>query len=98
MFKVIVDEELIHLIPQFIANRIVDIDSMILAAEDWDFIKIKHINHNIRGIAISYGFVHLESLSRRLSENIENLETIVLILNEMKYYINNVDYSADLDS
>lgn len=86
------DPDLADLIPDFLNNRrrdMTDIDTAI-ARSDFEF--IRRTAHTLKGICRPYGFIYLETLSKRLevAGQQENLAEIKNIGAEMAEYLDRV--------
>ena len=86
------DPDLEDLIPSFMQNRINELADIAGAQERGDFEFIRRIAHTWKGICRPYGFVHLETLSRRLegAGEREDATEVKAILDEMRDYLANV--------
>ena len=86
------DVDLEDLIPDFVVNRRADLGLLEEAMTKQNFDFIKSLGHTLKGISRPYGFVYLESLSKRLEAAGEqqDLNQIQSLFDEIKYYLDNV--------
>lgn len=54
--KVLIDSELVDLIPNFIENRKIEIQEVFNSISDENFIRLKEIGHNMRGVSGAFGY------------------------------------------
>jgi HPt (histidine-containing phosphotransfer) domain-containing protein len=86
------DPDLEDLIPSFMENRKNELLDMENALGSRDFELIRRIAHTWKGISRPYGFVHLETLSKKLeaSGESESHEGVGQVLAEIRDYLANV--------
>jgi HPt (histidine-containing phosphotransfer) domain-containing protein len=86
------DPDLQDLIPSFMQNRKNELVEIEVALAKSDFESIRRLAHTWKGICRPYGFIHLETLSRRLEKSgeIENLTEAKAIASEIRAYLENV--------
>lgn len=63
-----VDPDLEDLIPSFIANRQIDIQTIASALNLEDFITLRRVGHNLRGAGAAFGFDRVSDMGARLEE------------------------------
>lgn len=97
MFNVKIHTDLIELAPQFIENRRRELLAMLEANEQGDSDKLRRINHDIRGVSLSYGFVGLHVLSHALVDKYTDKLTCSYLIKDMLHYLDNVVISEDKD-
>ena len=86
------ESDLEDLIPDFMNNRRTDLSQIQNAMTNKDFVFIKRLGHTLKGISRPYGFIYLETISKRLEEAGEHqdLNQVQTLFDEMKYYLDNV--------
>lgn len=86
------DPDLADLIPDFLNNRRRDMADIETAVARADFEFIRRTAHTLKGICRPYGFIYLETLSKRLevAGQQENLAEIKNIAAEMAQYLDRV--------
>lgn len=90
---IVVDPELMGLLPEYLENRKHDLETLRGAVERRDFRTVQDIGHKIRGHATSYGFKPLSNICAMLERAAadKKLEIIVSLLNEYRDYIEKID-------
>ncbi|HOK05676.1 MAG TPA: Hpt domain-containing protein [Syntrophales bacterium] len=66
--RVVVDEDLWDLIPNYLANRRRDVEAIGEALAAGDFEKIRGIGHKMKGSGGGYGFDEITSIGRGMEE------------------------------
>lgn len=86
------DPDLADLIPDFLNNRRRDMTDVNAAIARSDFEFIRRTAHTLKGICRPYGFIYLETLSKRLevAGQQENLAEVKNIAAEMAEYLDRV--------
>lgn len=86
------DPDLADLIPDFLNNRRNDMTEIESAISRTDFEFIRRTAHTLKGICRPYGFIYLETLSKRLevAGQDENLAEVKNIAAEMSEYLDRV--------
>ena len=86
------EADLEDLIPDFMNNRRADLAQIQEAMTNKDFTFIKRLGHTLKGISRPYGFVYLETLSKRLEQagESQDLNQVQALYDEIKYYLDNV--------
>jgi HPt (histidine-containing phosphotransfer) domain-containing protein len=86
------DPDLEDLIPSFMQNRKNELAEMESSLGQGDFDLIRRTAHTWKGISRPYGFVHLETLSKRLEVcgESESREDVDQVLSEIRDYLANV--------
>jgi HPt (histidine-containing phosphotransfer) domain-containing protein len=86
------DPDLADLIPDFLNNRRRDMADIETAIARGDFEFIRRSAHTLKGICRPYGFIYLETLSKRLevAGQQENMEDVKNIAVEMAEYLDKV--------
>lgn len=89
--KIYVDDFIVDLIPNFIKNKLKDLELLGAAIEKKDSDIIKKIGHNWKGVCASYGFDSLAEVGSQLeilAENADFSKIKVLVENLPKYLEN----------
>ena len=83
---------LMDLIPDYLANRRKEVETLDLAIKSHDFDTIQTVGHKLKGNAGSYGFDELTRLGNILEEagKSRDLHTAERSLTEYADYLNNV--------
>ena len=81
------DPDLADLIPDFLNNRRRDMADIKTSIEKNDFEFVRRTAHTLKGICRPYGFIYLETLSKRLEvagqqESMADIETVAAEMNE----------------
>lgn len=86
------DPDLADLIPDFLNNRRRDMADIEIAISRNDFEFIRRTAHTLKGICRPYGFVYLETLSKRLevAGQAENIGDVKNVASEMAQYLERV--------
>ena len=86
------DPDLADLIPDFLNNRRRDMTDINTAISRSDFEFIRRSAHTLKGICRPYGFIYLETLSKRLevAGQDESLAEIKNVAAEMAEYLDRV--------
>lgn len=86
------DPDLADLIPDFLNNRRRDMIDINTAVSRSDFEFIRRSAHTLKGICRPYGFIYLETLSKRLevAGQQEDLAEVKNIAAEMAVYLDRV--------
>lgn len=63
-----VDADLEELIPSFIANRRIDIQTIGNALDLDDFLTLRRVGHNLRGAGAAFGFDRVSAIGAQLEE------------------------------
>lgn len=86
------DPDLADLIPEFLNNRRHDMADIEKAVARNDFEFIRRTAHTLKGICRPYGFIYLETLSKRLevAGQQENMSDVKTIAGEMNEYLDRV--------
>jgi HPt (histidine-containing phosphotransfer) domain-containing protein len=86
------ESDLQDLIPDFMNNRRNDLAQIEVALNNKDFLFIKRLGHTLKGIARPYGFVYLETLSKKLETagETQDMNQLQAIYDEIKFYLENV--------
>ncbi|MEO0293076.1 MAG: Hpt domain-containing protein [candidate division WOR-3 bacterium] len=98
--KVYVPEYAMKLIPNFIENRERDIKTIESSLEKEDFKTIERIGHSIKGSGATYGFEKLSEVGGVIEESARNKDIVKIknSLEEMKNYLDNVEFVSDQQS
>jgi len=91
------DPEIADLVPTFMQNRRVDLETLRDALLRKDFETIRRVAHTLKGICSPYGFAQLEMLAKRLEGAgiREELKEATDVLNEMQDFVENVQIIYD---
>lgn len=86
------DRDLEDLIPSFLENRKRELAEMVAALARSDYEIVRRMAHTWKGICRPYGFVHLETLSKKLevAGEAENAEEAKSILQQIDEYLSRV--------
>lgn len=84
-----IDPELKDLIPEYLANRNKDIDSITVALQNGDYTLIKTLGHSMRGSGGGYGFDAITDIGGALEQAAKekNLRKIQKYVAELKNYL-----------
>lgn len=89
------DPDIRDLAPQFLNNRIKELSTFELAVEANEFDAIKKLAHTWKGISRPYGFIYLETLSKKIESAAQRMPPdkvqIVKILKVLHSYFNRVN-------
>lgn len=94
--RILVDEFLVDLIPNFIKNKIADLAILKTAIDNEDFDAIKKIGHNWKGVCSSYGFKYLGETGKQfefLAEN-HDIASLRLLVDSLPEYLKNVQIES----
>jgi len=93
-----IDSAIKNLIPSFLENRQLELDSVKRAILEANYEKLYQIGHNLRGVAGSFGFFDLAKLGDLLESSGErkDLHIAEQALRSMTVYLNEVqiEYSS----
>ena len=67
-FTVVVRKDLAALVPQFLANRQLELTALTSALEHSDFVILKRIAHRMKGLGNSYGFSRITNLGIQIED------------------------------
>src|SRR3954466_57935 len=67
-FTVVVRKDLAALVPQFLANRQLELAALRTALERSDFAVLKRIAHRMKGLGNSYGFNRITNLGVQIED------------------------------
>lgn len=87
-----INNELKDLIPNFLKNRSIQINSLKEATIHSNFENIKFLSHSLKGTAGSYGFDYMSLLAKKIelatiNKSLEQIETLLL---ELEQHFNNM--------
>lgn len=86
------DPDLADLIPDFLNNHRRDMADIETAIARNDFEFIRRTAHTLKGICRPYGFIYLETLSKRMevAGQQENIDDVKNVASEMAQYLDRV--------
>lgn len=92
--KIVLDENLLPLIPEYLQNRKEDIRKIKKALDNKDFNKIEDLGHKMKGSGKCYGFAKISTLGRQieLSAREKRTREIERSLGQMQDYLFNLHY------
>ncbi|OOM77751.1 hypothetical protein CLPUN_21860 [Clostridium puniceum] len=87
-----VSSELKDLLPNFLKNRAIEINSLKEATITSNFETIKFLSHSLKGTAGGYGFDYMSLLAKKieLATMNKSLEEIEALIFELEYHFNNM--------
>lgn len=88
-----IDRDLEDLIPGFLENRIKDVESLRSAATANDYIALKHIGHNLKGVGGGYGFSRITDLGADIeaAAKVNDIKTINELIDSYADYLGRVE-------
>ncbi|MGI6091672.1 MAG: Hpt domain-containing protein [Veillonellaceae bacterium] len=95
--RVLIDQELAHLIPGFLANRSNDIIQLTTALQQGDFEKIAVIGHTLKGIGGGYGFPVITDLGTAIQQaaKTHDSQKASELVSELKAYLESVEIAYE---
>lgn len=91
--RVLIDQELAHLIPGFLENRNNDLIQLTTALQQGDFEKLAVIGHTLKGIGGGYGFPMITDLGAAIQQaaKVQDAQKASQLVAELKAYLENVE-------
>ena len=91
--KVLIDQELAHLITGFLENRTRDIIQLTTALEQNDFENLAVIGHTLKGIGGGYGFSMITDLGAAIQQAAKGHDSqkVSELIAELKAYLENIE-------
>jgi HPt (histidine-containing phosphotransfer) domain-containing protein len=68
-YAVTVPKDLEDLVPNFLANRAKEIDSLRAAIAKGDMAQLKALGHRMKGVGVSYGFDRVSELGKEFEDH-----------------------------
>jgi CheY-like chemotaxis protein len=92
--KIILDEAILPLIPEYLQNRKDDVRKIKEALDNKDFNKIEDLGHKMKGSGKCYGFEKISTLGHRIERSARERKTreIERSLDQMQDYLFNLHY------
>ncbi len=92
-FTVLIDEDLEAIVPNFLANREKDIQSITQSLEAGDFEAIRIIGHGMRGSGAGYGFDGISRMGEEIEAGAKekNAEAVRKLVRELSTYLERVE-------
>jgi HPt (histidine-containing phosphotransfer) domain-containing protein len=92
--KIILDETLLPLIPEYLQNRKEDIRKIKEALDNKDFDKIEDLGHKMKGSGKCYGFEKISMLGHQIEVSAKERKTreIERSLGQMQNYLFNLTF------
>lgn len=92
--KIILDETILPLIPEYLQNRKDDVRKIKEALDNKDFNKIEDLGHKMKGSGKCYGFEKISTLGHQLERSAREKKTreIERSLNQIQDYLFNLHY------
>ena len=87
-----VDEDLIGLIPHYLANRLKDVDTVSRALGDEDYESISWVGHTMKGSGGGFGFDQISDIGSGLEEAamVQDAALVRQWLDELQDFLNRV--------
>lgn len=91
--KVVIDIDLIDLVPKYMENRFRDIEQCRKFLSEDNFSEISNVGHKLKGNARTYGFLKLEEIGISLEKyaHQRNKKELEMLINYFSEYINSVE-------
>jgi hypothetical protein len=88
-----VDGEIARLVPQFLANRAIDVDKLRAALSLSHFEAIRATGHGLKGVGTSYGFPDISRLGEAIEEAASRCDSgaIALLVADLDGYLARLD-------
>ena len=68
-YTVTVPKDLEDLVPNFLANRAKEIESLRAAIAKGDMVQLKALGHRMKGVGVSYGFDRVSELGKEFEDH-----------------------------
>jgi HPt (histidine-containing phosphotransfer) domain-containing protein len=96
-YKVIVAKDLEDLIPVFMKNRHKELDTLRVALAAADFEQLRQLGHRMKGVGVSYGFVHVSTLGKYIEDGARSGDRAALqtTINEYHDYLSKVQIAYE---
>ncbi|MBF0299245.1 MAG: Hpt domain-containing protein [Oligoflexia bacterium] len=98
--KIVVDQDIRDLLPQYLNNRKNDFVSIQYAIDSADSVAIEKIVHKIKGNAESYGLSELGKLAIEIEKNAKKKDMVAVghYLKKMQEYVDSIEFYSDYES
>lgn len=84
-YKAVVPKDLEDLIPGFLRNRQIELDTLRVALAAADFELLRQLGHRMKGVGHSYGFAHVSVLGKRIEDGARTGDHAVLLAATAEY-------------
>ena len=90
---VVIDADLEELIPDFLKNRVTDLEKLKKSSDASDFQSIRSIGHSLKGVGGGYGFMKITELGAELEKSAKesDIDTIKRCISELQNYLEKLD-------
>jgi len=88
-----IDRDLEDLIPVFLDNRVKDIENLKSAVTANDYVKLRSIGHNLKGVGGGYGFAMITDLGADIeaAAKVNDIKTINELIDSLADYLERVE-------